>query len=578
MRQATPFPPRAPRGTHSPDGRLIVAAVAALLGVACGPQVPSSGQQGTQTSAVSPARGAEAPAPVLAPNGASVDVTSSVVPVDVNGDTAATQTQLATFAWQEFVALNWPSSYSATTPTRGQPSSDAAMTFVSVTTQTTQPLVWQTYKHRVEVFPETTTTYNSSFDTPPQYSYPSVAGSGPVPAGDVYPCTATGADPNGIALSKLNSSNGQLDYFNNLDETTEINLNTMYVDTDPAAPPVLASYMNPVVGGGRRFIYEAKANATMFDYIAGAELYDLTTRWAAGRRTLAAVTQNNQGGVAPCPTTAAGESIVCFPPGETDISEGTIEVKATWRQLTLDEYNSGRFLIAPIIRYYNYDSTADALCYQTVPAVPTANTLPYGLAALHIIHKTTSFPTFVFATFEQVDNLDRSLPNNGLFFFNRNSGIVNPNRQNVTVRAHPVQAAVEALNGQVHRDIRAQNPNSVWQYYNLIGVQGAASNFGQDNDFYLANIVTETNEALRSFSGSLDNSNGTIDPRAINVHKGASTFIGGGCKGCHGNAQAGAPPPPGVPGTGKGSFDFSFITAQAPFEGIPDAVNQPLLR
>ena len=55
-------------------------------------------------------------------------------------------------------------------------------------------------------------------------------------------------------------------------------------------------------------------------------------------------------------------------------------------------------------------------------------------------------------------------------------------------------------------------------------------------------------------------------------------FIGGGCKGCHDNAQEGASPPAGVPGTGKGSFDFSFITAQAPFEGTPDAVNQPLLK
>ena len=329
---------------------------------------------------------------------------------------------------------------------------------------------------------------------------------------------------------------------------------------------------------GRRFIYQAKANDQMFKYVASSNLFDFETRWTLGQTTFQAVTEHDQGGVAPCP-----EGVLCFPPGQSGGTEGTLEVKATWRQLTQEEYDSGRFLIGPILRYYNYDPDhSDAFCYQIVDDTPTENTLPYGVAGLHIIHKTTNFPTLVFATFEQVDNLDRTKQNNELFYYNRNTGIVNPGKQIVISRAHPVQDAIEKLNSQVHQDIRAQNPDSVWQYYKLIGVQGSDIEFSNDNNFYLANIVTETNQALRSFSGSLDSNTGIINPKSINVYRGAQTFTGGGCKGCHGNAQAGVAPPPNAPNSiaegGKGSFDFSFITANAPFDGIPDAVNQPLLK
>ena len=97
-------------------------------------------------------------------------------------------------------------------------------------------------------------------------------------------------------------------------------------------------------------------------------------------------------------------------------------------------------------------------------------------------------------------------------------------------------------------------------------------------DYFLANIVTETNEALRSFSGTLDADNGTINPQNTNLRVGTTALTGGGCKGCHGNAQvgplieAGAPiPDPLI------ASDFSFITQGAPFD-VPDAINQPLLK
>ena len=97
------------------------------------------------------------------------------------------------------------------------------------------------------------------------------------------------------------------------------------------------------------------------------------------------------------------------------------------------------------------------------------------------------------------------------------------------------------------------------------------------SDYFLANIVTETNEALRSFSGTLNTDNGTINPQNTNLRVGTTALTGGGCKGCHGNAQvgplieAGAPPPDA---SKLIASDFSFITQGAPFEGEPDAINQ----
>lgn len=497
------------------------------------------------------------------------------VPYDVTVPSGATSeetlTALGTFAWKEFIALNWPASYGVAgfpANQRGEPNTNVST--AAFTQVDSAPRVWQTYMHRVEIFPMADSggsypDYPMSFDTPPQYYYRGVDGGIP-------PCDGTGGD-----LSTLTT------YFNNLDETSEIGLCTLFVDGDPnavgAPPPEGAEFYQGLPGQPRRFIYQAKANETMFDYISGNDLYDMDTRWALGQTTFTQVTTEQKGGVAPCP-----DGVLCFPPGvargQPGATEGAIEVKATWRQLTADEYNSGRFLTATII---NYTSNTDGdTCYQIIedPGVkplPAGTVVPYGVTGLHIIHKTTHFPTFVFATFEQVDNLDQSVPYNELFYYNFNVGIVNPEKQYVTQRAHPIPNAIVDLNQAVHDELRqllGQNgyDDSVWNYYQLVGVQGAASDYADDIDFFLANVTTETNEVLRSFSGGLDMATGTIDPTQVNIYQGADTFVGGGCKGCHGNAQAGVAPPTGVSG-GDGSFDFSFITANAPFDGTPDLIN-----
>lgn len=526
------------------------------------------------------------------------------------------KTNLAVFAWQEFIALNWPSSYQTTNqdPTknyiRGKPDkTKGAYGFAQP--DSNGELVWQTYKHRVEVYPDGATeeNYNTNFNSAPQYNYRGGDGQ------PIYQCGAYTPGNNGKlgtwAIDTTSKPLSERQRFNNLDETSEINLATLFVSADPnepGTPPATTDINNlfeALPQQPRRFIYEAKANQVMFEYVSAPsnQYYLDDKRKAAQLNTYTAVRNNGAGGKAPCPTDQG--KIICFPPGVkaqggAKGSEGTILVKATWKQLTRDEYNSKRYLTAPILRYrilnVNTDiddyensesSNSGDFCYETIAAAPTATTLPYGLVGLHIIHKTTNYPTFVFATFEQVDNINTALPHNSVSYYNRN--ILPPSnrdKQTVTTRAHPISDETNAVNDQVHLQLRNllathdENPNdSVWLNYKLIGVQGEAADSSDttNSDYFLANIVTETNEILRSFSGTLDKTNGTINPKVFNIHKGVKTYTGGGCKGCHGNAQVGPAPNTVANKSSAIASDFSFITQDAPIK-TPDGINQPLFK
>jgi hypothetical protein len=463
----------------------------------------------------------------------------------------SSQVALSRFAWQEFIALNWPSNYNTISHKRGKPNtSKNVLDFLSP--DNNGQLVWQTYKHRVEMYPKDTAKFNQSFNSAPQYFY-EVDGQSSITS---------------LNSTEIKPLNMVTTIFNNLDETSELNLCTVFVDGDPNSPGA-GNYKNAgaasaLPGAPRRMIYEAKGNEDMFNYIKGNLLYDSITRTNKISYTKNIITQKPYGAVYPTPDS----NMLSFPFGKNGGTEGSIEVKATWRQLTLKEYNTGRYLTAPILYYRqgkpDSPSTDTKTYYDIIPATPTATSLPYGLVGLHIIHKTVNFPSYVFATFEQVDNLSAVIePKNTLFYYNRNSNpSVNPKKQ-YAYRANPIMGDTEKVNTDVHNQIKGLKANSVWQYYKLIGVQGHPQNNANTTDYFLSNIVTETNQTLRDFSGSLDNDNGTFNPTSINVYQGKKKFVQGGCKGCHGNAQG---------------ADFSFITNDAPFGGIPDFINEPLLK
>ena len=97
-------------------------------------------------------------------------------------------------------------------------------------------------------------------------------------------------------------------------------------------------------------------------------------------------------------TTAYLEKNQASPPaGSKDLvslPNGTIEVKAAWRPLNPSEISSGRFH-TQTVRFYEKNQSG-SYCYRNAT---------WGLVALHIIQKTPSAPYFIYATFEQADNL-----------------------------------------------------------------------------------------------------------------------------------------------------------------------------
>jgi len=419
------------------------------------------------------------------------------VPHDVPAGTNASIQDLSIFAWQEFIALNWPSVDPAATGKRGTPNSSADFVGIKKGFDGSFPLVvWHTYRHKNELFPAGGNT-DASFDSKiPVYKYYNTG------------LTAGGSNPS-------------FNLFNNLDETSQIGLCTMYAQDKI------------------RIAYEAKVNRAVFDYANNSQLTACTGTNCPNLAKALRNTKTNLpqlGGICAAPQGVNGP-FVMLQCGDASIAgpagEGTIEIKAAWRQLTAQEQASGRFFTQKVIFYTS--SSSGALQYQNAI---------WGLVALHIIHKTQSFPTFVFASWEQVDNYnDQTNQNTQKLRFQNISGTPLP--ANIPVaRAHPIHSQIPPVNDAVHAAFKAKDPATIWQYYKLIGVQGkpvtgppqAGAPIDDLSYYYLANIVVETNQTLQNFFGGVDPKTATPVPFNNVYLKGAvgSPFQMGGCQGCHG--------------------------------------------
>jgi len=472
---------------------------------------------------------------VLPPNFVSADV-----PHDVPTGSGASIQDLAIFAWREFIALNWVAMDPATTGMRARPNVNLGVNggFVSIKPDQSGNfplLVWHTYRHKNELFPYGVQT-DSKFDsTMPTYNYQ-------------YP-----------PKPAVTSANFHI--FNNLDETSEIGVCQMFAH-------------NTI-----RVAYEAKVNRALFDYANQNQLTNAQGSYSAW----AAATQNTKyylaqyGGICGA---SANIPIVSLPCGDAtvagDAGEGAIEIKAAWRPLTSTEATSGRFLTQTVLFYQG-----EAGSSPTAPGNQTYNNAVYGLVALHIIHKTKSFPAFVFASWEQVDNYDDATNQNteGLAFNNiayPGNSIYpnNPPPPNIPVtRNHPIHSQIPPVNSAVHAAFTNIDPNTVWQYYKLIGVQATPVNGPPPSTappdeityYYLANIVVETNQTLQNFEGSLPLI--TAVPFLNLYLNGAagSPFQMGGCQGCHGAA-----------GQSNGG-DMSVLIGFGPSNaaGPPESIDNP---
>ena len=471
------------------------------------------------------------------------------VPHDVPAGSAATVAQLAVFAWQEFIALNWIAMNPATTGLRGRANGllNPNAGFLGAAPDGTGnfPLVvWQTYRHKNELFPADGNTAKMYDSTAPTYKYqspaPTAATGGPIPA---------------------------FNLFNNLDETSQIGLDFMYAHATSAVQPPSNGPGSPT---GIRVAYEVKLNRAVFIYASkpGNPSLSLTNPNNNYKNLFNALnnTGANLGTYGGSCATPTDPSIIQLPCGDNtkpgDLGEGAIEIKAAWRKLDPKKDTISHFFTRNVIFYTGGGTGQPAQTY---------NNEVWGLVALHIIHKTKSFPAFVFASWEQAEEYDGPPTDLDYLAFQnlkQKSGLL----PNIPVtRAHAIHSQVAATNTVVHAAFTAQNSNTIWQWYNLVGVQATPTNqppatapADAFSTFFLANIMVETNQTLQNFVGGAPS--GVVIPGIPNVYLSSaganSPFTMGGCQGCH-----------GFQGQDNGG-DMSVVIARGPsFAASPDSLD-----
>lgn len=304
----------------------------------------------------------------------SAIVVSATVPSELNppfvqaptpsgGAPNATPAQAAAFAWNEFIALNWPAG-----PQAGQVGQREApsttCTFGDTDPNCQGPLVWETFRGKVETFPGmgnppgyvNNAGASFGYDALPQY---------------VYQTSIAACDP---------SQSGAPVPWINLDETDEIGLANMYAGVVQAAS-------SPGNSAPQLVRFLAKSNRAQYVYVASNSDPNNPNNqwWSAIPSSVANATGAYLAANKASPP--AGSSTLVSNPN------GTIELKAAWRPLNAAEMSSGRFHTQPV-RFY--ESTGSSSCYRDAT---------WGLVGLHIIQKTPSAPYFIYATFEQADNI-----------------------------------------------------------------------------------------------------------------------------------------------------------------------------
>lgn len=420
------------------------------------------------------------------------------IPGDLPSD--ASEEDLAKFAWNEFFALNWASSWSddkkrATPNTNWKFAGSGPVPDLAV---------WETYIHRTELRPANGNRTRDLVSGKPYYTF-------------INPIDTT---TNNVTLS---------DYWVNLDEDNEI------------GSAYLFAYDSTQV------MYMAKTNLVEYTYVKNNFPTDSQLQTAVNNGTdktlayLKKVTAAN----ATCNSDTASH-VICLPCGSAT-EEGSIEIKTAWRFLLEGKDDPSRFITKSVV-YYTEENN-----------IPTAHVGTMALVGMHIIRKTENYPAFIFASWEQVDVRDAGMQTIGLDTPTVNN-MPDPNvdpHQLTPVIPRNIPSAIQSVNTEAHKLITSQNPSSLWQYYQLIGVQGTPidyTNKAQDDNYFMANYVIESDSLLTVFHGSFGV---PFDATIQNVvYKGNSLNMGG-CQGCHGQAQI-------------GGTDFSFLLDFGAGKPVPE--------
>ena len=364
------------------------------------------------------------------------------------------------YAWQMFIAMNWPvsSSWPGTPSAAGEPDQNVSVENWGVPENPTSPLtsvpVWGSFKDAQAIFlPDAA--------KPTDWGVPQAVPSGcksdkmllGYPAGSAKILTTLSKNAVNTA-HRFHLSSGTRDT-----QSDEIMEATGGWLTDQ---------------NGNLVFFERKVGKVEFDYIMNNTLYD-----AADQMRVA----TNADGRHPAGLSLPSGKFLRVPPTEPQGQDalGAFEIKAAWRVLTGQSDIYDRYLTS--VAWLKRPDTGE--CSQEV----------VGLVGLHIIHKTDTFPDLIWATFEQVDNVpdgQATLPPGGYSFNNPNctGPDCKPNQPRIDCndqnqckdlypRDQPVQVTreqaltseMDTLNAGVAQKIASQTGGkSVFQYYKLVNV------------------------------------------------------------------------------------------------------------
>lgn len=308
--------------------------------------------------------------------------------------------------------------------------------------------------------------------------------------------------------------------------------------------------------------YEVRLNKPIYDYVTTNQLYNANNQytWLQSGKTLSL-------------------------PKAVQTQTGAMEIKGAWIEVT-DRDN-------PKWRRFKLSA---AIVIDPITGTPRQTLL--ALVGLHIIHKTASQPTWVWATFEHVDNVAEngvSAPATGYNFYNPNCQAQTVSTPSlcaadststvVTVgctpnttppfylckgghapvpiqvsRVNPLdkQNAIP-INQQVQQGIAKYYPESVWQYYQLVDVVWSTSPSQEPS-------TPATDTVPRQFNGKQPNNpvaNTTMETYVQTKN----------CIDCHRYATAASSQ--NLPNP-SWSSDFSFAMSEAQYPMTKRVVNRSL--
>lgn len=351
----------------------------------------------------------------------------------------ADQPSFNCFAWQEFLAVTFPTDVHATIADYGTPGGDGQ-------------ILLETYSNLDQLFAPV------------------------INPGDDVLTTAMMANPGARLLGRVSKLNGNFDPSSDLAEAFPPRGNWL-ADKD-----------------GNLVWYEILVNPAEYNYFYAPE-----NEYFSAQKQYQAVQDGQH---------------VALPMGVLGGQEGAMEFKAAWLQIPDGQEADfeGRYFLADASFCTNADETIG--CEKGIVA----------LVGLHIIHKTTSQPSWVWATFDHIDNqpsqaeVDRGAAKGKKYRFYRESCTplsvptacdpeknasgtpvtqtscapnVSPsyvlrdftaNAGPETCGPYPIQVTrkfslpdtnenpIGTTNKAAHAMIKRANPNSVWQYYQLINV------------------------------------------------------------------------------------------------------------